>query len=406
MDPSLRVRAAALWSTDHDAAAILERALGDPQEQLLAELGRASRLYPPLVEALRQPRPTGLDLDAVGAHAFLSDAAPMMAEAGFGVLLPAWWRHGRPRLAARIRATSTGKSASVSPSGLGMQSLLDVDWQVVLGEQVLDADELHELAALKAPLVRLRGEWVELRPEDLAAAAHILERAGESSQGTLSAAQILRLGTGIDAATVGLPVVGVIADGWLGTLLHAGDAQAEGRLPRARAPNGFVGTLRSYQLRGLAWLESMSMRGVGACLADDMGLGKTAQLIALLCAERDTLQPLPGEPPAPPSGTTLVICPMSVVGNWGRELARFAPDLRGPCPSRVRSGLRGDQLAAVAPTSDVVLTTYGLVTRDRETLAAIPWRRIVLDEAQAIKNSSARQSVAVRTLSPHRPASR
>ena len=397
MDPSLQVRAASIWSAGPDAASILERALGDPQERLLAELGRASRLYPALVDALRQPHPTGLDLDPVGAHAFLSDTAPLMAEAGFGVLMPSWWRSGRPRLAARIRATSTGQATSVAGAGLGMESLVAVDWQVALGDQVLDFQELQELAALKAPLVRLRGQWVELRPEDLVAAARLMDRAGGSSAGTLTAAQVLRLGTGIDDAAVGLPVVGVTADGWLGALLEAGDTPKERTLPRVHAPDGFAGTLRPYQLRGLGWLESMSRSGLGACLADDMGLGKTAQLIALLTAERDPPRPPPGEPSAHQSAPTLVICPMSVVGNWGRELARFAPDLavhvhHGP------ERLAGAQLAVVAPTIDVVLTTYGLVTRDRETLAAIPWGRIVLDEAQAIKNSGARQSVAVRSL--------
>ena len=392
MDPSLRVPAGAIWGARSDVVGALERALGDPQEELLAELGRASRLYPPLTKALAEARPTGLDLDATGAHGFLRDAAPQLSEAGFGVLLPSWWRAGRPRLTARVHARSTSRSGAVASSGIGMESLVEVDWQLALGDEVLDARELQELAALKAPLVRLRGQWVELRPEDLAAAARLIDRNAASAPETLMAAEVLRLGTGIDDAPMGLPITGISADGWLGDLLQAGEAGEAGgprALPRAVAPDGFAGTLRPYQLQGLAWLESMSRQGVGACLADDMGLGKTAQLIALLIAER--------EDAATSVAPTLVICPMSIVGNWGRELARFAPDLvihvhHGP------ERLAADELAALAPSADVVLTTYGLVTRDRDALARIRWGRVVLDEAQAIKNSGARQSQAVRSL--------
>ena len=407
MDPSLRVRAAAIWSARPDAVGVLERALGDPLEQLLAELGRASRVYPPLAAALREPQPTGLDLDTSGAHAFLRDAAPQLTEAGFGVLLPSWWRAGRPRLAVRAHARSTSNPGAVTSAGIGMESLVEVDWQLALGDQVLDERDLRDLAAIKAPLVRLRGEWVELRPEDLAAAARLMDRAGGSPGGAtedpLTAAEVLRLGAGIDALPLGLPLAGITADGWLGDLLAAGEGGGARTPPRAQAPNGFVGTLRPYQLQGLAWLESMSRQGIGACLADDMGLGKTAQLIALLTAEREppipgVEPPIPGaDPPALSVRPTLVICPMSVVGNWARELARFAPDLtihihHGP------ERLAADELAALAPTTDVVLTTYGLATRDRDALAGIPWGRIVLDEAQAIKNSGARQSQAVRSL--------
>lgn len=397
LDPSLQVPATAVWARRGAGAAALEQALGDPQDLLLAELGRATRLAPMLAPLLEAARPTGLDLDTAAAHAFLRDGAPVLAEAGFGVVLPSWWRAGRPPLAARAtaRSSSSGSNDAVArKDAIGTETLVEVDWEVLLDGQALTAADLEALAALKAPLVRVRGTWVELRPEDLDAALRLTS--GPAGPGgppsRMTAGELIGLEAGIEHRSVGLPVAEVAATGWLARIVGgaAGIATGEGaRLPARRtAPAGFVGTLRPYQLDGLAWLEWMSRHGLGACLADDMGLGKTAQLIALLAAERED---------GPAAGPTLVICPMSVVGNWQRELQRFAPDLRVHVHHGAgRAGMDG--LGATAGGADVVITTYGLVTRDRDALAAIAWGRIVLDEAQAIKNSGARQTQAVRSL--------
>jgi uncharacterized Zn finger protein len=328
LDPSLQVPATAVWARRGTGAVALEQALGDPQDLLLAELGRATRLAPMLAPLLEAARPTGLDLDTAAAHAFLRDGAPVLAEAGFGVVLPSWWRAGRPSLAARatVRSSSGGtKDAVARKDGIGTETLVEVDWEVLLEGQALTAADLVALAALKAPLVRVRGTWVELRPEDLDAALRLTS--GRTGPGRpperMTVAELIGLEAGIEHRSVGLPVSEVTATGWLARIVGGDTERSTGegtRLPaRSAAPAGFVGTLRPYQLDGLAWLEWMSRHGLGACLADDMGLGKTAQLIALLAAERED---------GPAVGPTLVICPMSVVGNWQRELERFSPDLR------------------------------------------------------------------------------
>ena len=160
-------------------------------------------------------------------------------------------------------------------------------------------------------------------------------------------------------------------------------------------PPGFHGRLRPYQERGLAWLTFLGHLGLGACLADDMGLGKSPTTLALLAAER-TVE-------APP-GPTLLVCPMSVVGNWQREAERFTPGLA----VHVHHGaerLTGPAFRETAEQADLVVTTYALAARDRDALAEVPWARIVLDEAQNVKNSAARQSQAVRSLrAPRRVA--
>ncbi|MFC4150554.1 DEAD/DEAH box helicase [Micromonospora mangrovi] len=374
-EPGLLVEAAQVWQAPGPLAAL---AVDAPQETLLAELGRASRLWPELDDALRTAAPEGMELDPEGAHRFLREGAPVLHAAGFGVLLPTWWRRPSSRLGARLRARSrTAPGTVAAASALGLDALVDYRWEVALGDQPLTAEELAALAEVKSPLVRLRGRWVELDPKRLAAGLRLLRSAGE-----LTVADLLRLGLADGDRPDELPVLEVTADGALGELLAG---EAERRLTPADPPPGFHGTLRPYQRRGLAWLAFLQSLGLGGVLADDMGLGKTVQLLALLA----------GDPPG--AGPTLLVCPMSLVGNWQREAAKFAPGLR----VHVHHGAeraRGEGFAAVVHAADLVLTTYSVAARDAVELAGIDWHRVVVDEAQAIKNASTRQAEAVRSL--------
>ena len=402
-DPSLLVPAADVWKSGRRLARFGRR-LDDPQERLLADLGRATRLHPPLDRLLNEAHPAGLDLDVTGAYAFLREGAPVLTEAGFGIQLPSWWQAGRPRIAARLKVTTRASAgASAADARLGLDAIVDYRWDLAIGDQSVTADEIRELARLKVPLVRVRGQWVELRPEDVTAAVQLVERAPGRQGATMSAGDALRVGLGLGTTETGLPVAGVTADGWLGTLLANG--APDGRPTSRGTPAGFVGALRPYQERGLAWLEFLGDLDLGACLADDMGLGKTAQVLALLVAERSartTEAPAGGAADAvrgttEASGPTLVVCPMSVVENWRREAERFAPDLA----VHVHHGgdrLGGQDLEIAAAGADLVITTYGLVVRDIEALSAIDWGRLVLDEAQNVKNSAARQAQAVRRV--------
>ncbi|RKN55872.1 DEAD/DEAH box helicase [Micromonospora costi] len=377
-EPSLHVDAGQVWRDPGALSALAGRA-GSPQETLLAELGRASRLWPDLDPALRTAAPEALELDVEGAHRFLREGAPVLHAAGFGVLLPSWWRRPSSRLGARLRArgrTAPGTVAGAT-GGVGLDALVDYRWEVALGDQPLTTDELAALAALKSPLVRLRGRWVELDPKRLAAGLRLLRSSGE-----LTVADLLRLGLTAGDDDAALPVLEVTADGALGDLLAGA---VERRLTPLDPPPAFRGTLRPYQRRGLAWLAFLQSLGLGGVLADDMGLGKTVQLLALLA----------GDPPE--AGPTLLVCPMSLVGNWQREAARFTPELR----VHVHHGAeraRGEAFAEAVHGADLVLTTYSVAARDAVALAGIDWHRVVVDEAQAIKNASTRQAEAVRAL--------
>ncbi len=176
------------------------------------------------------------------------------------------------------------------------------------------------LAGLKVPLVQVRGQWVELRPEQIEQAIQFWEKRGAGQAHTLSMPEALRLALSLEPAKVGagLPITEVAAEGWIADLMQK---LAQGDQIRAlRAPDAFRGTLRHYQASGLSWLAFLRQWGLGACLADDMGLGKTVEVAALLLHEREKRNG--NHKPA------LVICPTSVVSNWQRELSRFAPDLR------------------------------------------------------------------------------
>jgi superfamily II DNA or RNA helicase len=385
-DPSLMISAADVWA-GHGAGFLgLSPRAGraDPVEELLAGLGAAARLFGGVEDALREPAPALVELDTPGAFRFLKETGPLLAGAGFGVLLPDWVRKARLGLKLTTRSRSASGPSAAGPAGarFGLGDLVDFRYEVAVGDEALDPAELAELARLKVPLVRLRGQWVELDDAHLQAALKFLER---NQAGTMSAADALAAGLGLGPGGPDeeVPLVGVDADGWLGDLLSG---QADRRLRPMATPAGFSGQLRPYQERGLSWLSFLGELGLGGVLADDMGLGKTIQLLSLISAHRTQ-----------GAGPTLLVCPMSLVGNWQRETARFTPDLR----VHVHHGadrLDGESLALALAEADLVITTYGVATKDQAALGQVSWARVVCDEAQNIKNHATKQARAVRGL--------
>ncbi|MFC0863356.1 DEAD/DEAH box helicase [Sphaerimonospora cavernae] len=372
-DPSLYVPAPLVW-----AGETIPGLPGRPDETLLAGLGRAARLYPKIDDALREARPARIELDVEGAFYFLRHAAPLLQSAGFGVQLPAW--AGRTKLGLKLTTRSRSGPGAAADQGFGLAQLVDFRAELAIGDETISEAELAELARLKVPLIRVRGQWVELDARQLNAALKAVERRGS---GQTTVGEILR--EVVDGGDADLPLVEVDADGLLGDLLSG---EADRRLEPVATPAAFHGTLRPYQERGLAWLSFMSQIGLGGILADDMGLGKTAQTLSLLAKERESGEPV---------GATLLVCPMSLLTNWQKEAARFAPSL-DVYLHHGAGRLRGEELAERVGAADLVLTTYGTALRDRDALAGFGWGRIVCDEAQAIKNSAARQAQAVRSL--------
>ena len=411
-EPSVLVEAADLWA-DRPSAAPLRRLVDRPEAAFLAELERAVRCCPVLEPALLTHRPQGLDLDRGGALAFLREAAPALAGAGFGVLLPTWWsRQPVLGLALTARTAATAQAGVVEQQSLvGREDLVEFRWQAALGGEPLTDAELLELAEGKQALVRIRGQWFEADAARIAAAAAFLAEQDQQASGLMPAVELLRLALDGREPGTGLPILVTEADGRLGELLRrvraaaaeadaaqagVGEAEAAGEplaLEPVAVPAGFGAELRPYQQRGLSWLVFLTRLGLGGVLADDMGLGKTVQTLALLAVEHAAAR----EAGLPSPGPTLVVCPMSLVGNWTRECERFAPMLR----VHVHHGAGrsdGAELRRAVAGADVVITTYGLVQRDFAALRGVAWYRVVADEAHHIKNGATLQSRAVRAL--------
>src|SRR5207249_10154589 len=242
--------------------------------------------------------------------------------------------------------------------------------------------ELEALAQLKSPLVRLRGQWVELNAAEIQAA---LEFWKKKASGSLPTRQIVRLALGADRDLGGLRLDGISASGWIADLV----ARLEGTAPfeQIAPPAGFHGELRPYQVRGYSWLSFLRRWGLGACLADDMGLGKTIQSLALIQKDWESNGKLPA----------LLICPTSVVGNWHREAARFCPGL----PVHVHHGgsrAKGETFRETARRHALVISSYALLHRDLEMFQSVSWSGLILDEAQNIKNPETKQARAARSI--------
>lgn len=412
--PGILLDAEDIWLLPGDFVTVQGTRVDGPQELILAELGRASRLYKRLEEALEEATPTKQTLSTRQAYEFLREVRPILLEQGFGIQAPEWWDSPMARLGARLRldadqstdpAINPGAGISnAAGAQIGLGALVKYRWEIAVGDAALSLHEFEQLAAKRTPLVRINGRWVEIRPEDVQAAVKFIR---ENPGGEMKVGEALRLAFGTDARETGIPVVGIEGGGWLNAFLSAEVSNRQTEV--VETPPGFHGTLRPYQLRGISWMWFMERLGFGLCLADDMGLGKTIQLLALMALEREralAAAGLPGfdsveAPRAPGVGPTLLLVPMSVVGNWIAETKRFCPRLR----VLVHHGterLLGDALKAGALESDLVITTYALAHRDRDVLAAVPWHRLVLDEAQYIKNPAAKQSQAVRSIPAER----
>ncbi|MGH8972397.1 MAG: DEAD/DEAH box helicase, partial [Acidimicrobiia bacterium] len=335
-----------------------------------SELRRLERLYPPL---LRPGRRRGrVVLDGGEAWELMTTMGPVLDAAGFRVRVPALSRRrATPRLQLHAEALS-------GPSVVGAQQLSQVRWSVLVDDVELDAGAIAKLAAQARPLVKVKGGWVELDKADLdAAAAALADRAGTTE---LSGAAILRHAVGLEGGLGGATLVD--GHGWAVDLVRGAAAGAARPLP---APAGFEGELRHYQAEARGWLGFLDRAGLGGCLAMDMGLGKTPTVLAHLLEHRE-------------QGPALVIAPAAVLSNWAAEAGRFTPDL----DVRIHHGADragAEDVAEEVAGADVLLTTYATAVRDVDALAEIEWARLVVDEAQAIKNPGSDTAQELRRLS-------
>ena len=381
-DPSLKLPAAAAWASGADKLQLGDVTVEQPGEVLLEGLGRALTVFPPIERGLETATPDTMQLTPAEAFVLVRTAARQLRDAGVGVDLPPSLSGGlASRLGLAIKAELPERS-----SGFTLGESLDWNWDLMIGGVTLTLRELERLSGKRSPLVRHKGAWIELRPNDLRNAERFCGANPE-----LSLDDALRITATEGDLLMRLPVHRFDAGPRLQAVLEQYHQQkAPDPLP---APEGFCGQLRPYQERGLGWLAFLNRFDQGACLADDMGLGKTIQLLAFLQhlkAEQELKRPV------------LLVAPTSVLTNWRREAEAFTPELA----VREHYGARRPSTPAALKKAlkdiDLVLTSYGLLQRDSELLESQDWQGVVIDEAQAIKNPSAKQSQAARDLA--RPA--
>jgi len=337
--------------------------------EMKAQLARVERLFPEL------SRPGGrrrgeVILSQEEAFQLMARTGEVLRAAGFDVQVPLL---SRKKPAPGLRLTADEAQESV----VGARQLANVRWSVVFDGVELTAEEIRVLATQARPLVKSGDHWVELDKVDLReAAAALAERADKNR---LTGADMLRQALGLEGSPLagGIQIAGA---GWAADLLRSASQVSEAQV--STTPEGFDGELRHYQAEAVAWLRFLDQAGLGGCLALDMGLGKTPTMLAHVAATAA-------------HGPTLVVAPPAVVGNWAHEARRFTKRLRVVVHhGQNRTSERG--IAKMVAGADLVITTYGTAIRDIGALEQIEWGKVVLDEAQAIKNPTSETAQQLR----------
>jgi SNF2-related domain/SNF2 Helicase protein/Helicase conserved C-terminal domain len=343
------------------------------RRSVIAEWQRLGRLFPAL-DRVGVSRRGQVAMSQDEAWDFMTVVGPTLAMIGFDVRLPALSRRkARPSL----RLFAETQAGSV----VGAHQLSNVSWSVLFDDVELTADDIRRLARQARPLVQSRGRWVEVDRFDVQQAAVALAERESVTQ--LTGAEILRHSVGLGGSGLAGGVV-VNGNSWANDIVRSA---SEVSMAPITQPEGFAGALRTYQAEAVAWIGFLDAAGLGGCLALDMGLGKTPTVLAHLARSAGV-------------GTTLVIAPAAVVGNWAAEAARFAPGLRVSVHHGA-SRASADELGAEIAGSDIVITTYATAVRDVDALADLKWHTMVLDEAQAIKNPTSDTSQQLRRIDAH-----
>lgn len=356
------------------------------EQQIVTTLSAAAEIFFPLRKIIGMPIPSESTISTSEAYYFLRFACKELVREGFHIELPAWWNTDRQTFQLTLNLDDSD-DAGPYDRRLAMGNLLSFRWGVAVGERELSSEEFEDLVKKSSGLVRFGGQWIELSEESAKESIAFLSRfKGRRSMNLLEA---LRLGSGVDIDDSIIPVARIFARGIISKLFDTTVPDPSGDI---LVPKSFKGSLRPYQLDGLRWLNRLSGLGIGGCLADDMGLGKTIQFLAFILSLKETAtDPLERK-------QFLLVVPMSILGNWEREIGKFAPSLTTYVHHGASRLSKKAFFDAVAER-DIVLTTYSLAFRDKEHFEQIKWSGLVLDEAQNIKNPETKQSIAIRELS-------
>ncbi len=383
-DPSLRMPLNDYWYLDTTARKRVRKGFGQEIEKhVLLNLGQAARMYPKIWDGLETDKPTGIELTLFEAFDFLKEYAWILEDSGYRVMIPSWWTpKGRRRAKIRVKSSAQRKRKSVAQADnkglLGLDSLIQYSYELSVGGEAISRAEWEELVKAKTPLVQFRGAWMELDVKNM---QQMLEfwQAHADEKPEMDMLSFLKMSADEDLEFE--------HDDALREMMAR--FQDKSRFELIPDPPKFQGKLRDYQKRGLSWLQYLEQLGLNGCLADDMGLGKTIQVIARLINEREENV---GVRP------TLLIAPTSVLGNWQKEMTRFAPHLSSMIHHGSTRHKTAKPFQEECDKHDLVITSYALARLDVKLLQAVEWKRVVLDEAQNIKNPQAAQTKAILKL--------
>ena len=381
-DPSFMINLADFWQEKSSQSAFFNKMLGTGIERnLLLQLGYACRLYPLLEQVFEHNmQQKQLTLTTEQAYDFLKEDAWALHACGYKINVPAWWT-AAGRLKAKIKMRANKKSSSdenkesdAAKSYLNQNELIDFNYHYAIGESEVSTQEWQALINSKSELVHFRGQWMQLDAKEMARMQKLIE-SSQKDKNSGSLQDLLAMSANEDQYSVEL-------DESISEMLL--NLKNKDKLTLISQPKNLKASLRPYQVRGLSWLRYLENLGMNPCLADDMGLGKTMQVISLLLNS-------PRKPAA------LLIAPTSVIGNWYKELEKFAPSIKATIHHGSKR-TKKEKFAQLIADNDIVITSYGLVRKDKELFKSVTWSRLIIDEAQNIKNPAAAQTKIISSI--------
>ncbi|MBT4922211.1 MAG: DEAD/DEAH box helicase [Rickettsiales bacterium] len=381
-DPSFKISLSDYWHKLKDDKK-LEQYFGlEIVKNILILLGQATRVFPKLLSALDTDKPSIIELSLEEAFFFLKEEAAILKNAGYKVIVPAWWSaKGQSRIKINLKAKSQKSSPSNDSDGLFSQdSILSFKYQLAMDGTSVSQEEFENLVSAKQSLVNFRGEWIEVNEDHMSEMLDLInvDKDQDHEMGYL---ELLR------NISVNNNDFEYSFDEELGSNIK--NLLNPNKFAILETPETFNGELREYQKRGFSWLSYLEKLGLNPCLADDMGLGKTIQIISLLAHDKVSKKEI----------TTLLIVPTSVLGNWQKEIKKFAPNLKsfihhGNDRIKVKK-----EFIKTVKEHNVVITSFALIRKDHKILKECKWYRIVVDEAQNIKNPQSLQYKSILSLS-------
>ncbi len=384
-DPSLKLSLEDYWDLNKKNKQLVTEQFGKEFEKnLLLNLGYAARIYPKLWVGLETDKPVKVSLTLTEAFEFLKEIAWVLQDADYTVIVPAWWTpSGRQKAKIRLQASTKKSSSSGNQNEKGyfsLNTIIQYQYQLAIGNETVTPQEWQQLLEAKVPLVKFRGEWMELDQNQMQQMLEFWQNNNQENP-EMSLLELMK------TTTEEVDMFEVSHDESLAQMMAK--LTDRNQLELTDNPDRFQGDLREYQKRGVSWLKFLEQLGLNGCLADDMGLGKTVQVIAHLVQEKnENKQLLP----------TLLIAPTSVVGNWYKEVEKFAPHLKVMIHHGSSRISEEKTFKNEVVNYDLIITSFTLARKDLKLLDRLKWQRIVLDEAQNIKNPKTAQTKAILKL--------